>query len=109
MTERTTIADSFARFSDEAAVPGMRTENVRPGLDFLSVVACNWSGGGTMRVLFCFVSERRKEKEGKEKRRGSLLVAFAPGEEYGNADWLWLCMGRSLWVEDWVWTEGAEA
>ena len=38
-------------------------------------------GGGILRVLFCFESERRKEKEGKEKRRGSLPVEFAPGGE----------------------------
>lgn len=80
-------ADSLARFSDEAAVPSVRTESARPALDFFCAafetveVAWSWRGGGMVRDLFCFASERRKAKEGKEKRRGSLPVEFSPGGE----------------------------
>lgn len=76
-------AASFARFSDEAADPAMKTESVRPALGFFCggfETACNWRGGGITRALFCFELGRRKEKEGNEKRRGSLPVGFSGGE-----------------------------
>ena len=87
MTERAMAAESFARFSDEAAEPTMNTDSAPPDLGFFSEVletGIAWvlRGGGTVRVFFFFFeSERRKAKEGKEKRRGSLPDAFAAGEE----------------------------